>query len=81
MWSDEEREEFIDYIAQQPDAGEVIPGADGARKVRWTRQGTGKRGGVRVIYFHWVGDELVQLVMVYAKAARANVRPKEIKRG
>jgi len=40
----------------------------------------GKRGGMRVIYFHLVGDEVVLLVMVYAKAERANVRPKNIKR-
>ena len=58
----------------------MIPGADGARKLRWRRQGVGKRGGMRVIYFHLVGDEVVLLVMVYAKAERANVRPKNIKR-
>jgi hypothetical protein len=58
----------------------VIPGADGARKVRWRLQGTGKRGGARVIYFHLVEDELVLLVMVYTKAERTNVKPKDIKR-
>lgn len=35
VWSAEEREAFIDFIAADPDAGDVIPGADGARKVRW----------------------------------------------
>jgi hypothetical protein len=58
----------------------VISGAEGARKVRWQRKGTGKRGGARVIYFHLVGDEIVLLVMVYAKAERSNVKPKDIKR-
>ena len=81
VWSDVEREAFIDWIAVNPEAGDVIPGADGARKVRWTRAGMGKRGGVRVIYFHLTDDEVVLLVMVYAKAARGNVRPKDIKRG
>ncbi len=80
IWSQDERHTFIDWIATHPDAGEVIPGADGARKVRWTRQGVGKRGGARVIYFHLVADEVVLLVMVYAKAARANVKAKDIKR-
>lgn len=80
VWSQEERHAFIDWIAANPDAGDVIPGADGARKVRWSRPGTGKRGGVRVIYFHLAADELVLLVMVYAKAARSNVLPKDIKR-
>jgi len=81
VWSEVEREAFIDWIAVNPDAGDVIPGADGARKVRWSRAGMGKRGGVRVIYFHLTEEEIVLLVMVYAKAARANVKPKDIKRG
>src|SRR5271170_5871113 len=81
VWNDEEREAFIDWISANPDAGDVIPGADGARKVRWSRSGMGKRGGVRVIYFHLTAEEIVLLVMVYAKAAQENVKPKDIKRG
>ena len=81
VWSDKEREEFIGWIAENPNAGAVIPGAEGARKVRWSRAGTGKRGGVRVIYFHLPEDEAVLLVMVYAKAERGNVTAKNIKRG
>ena len=80
IWTTQEREAFIDFIAENPDAGDVIPGADGARKVRWQRQGTGKRGGARVIYFHLLRDELVLLVMVYAKAERTTVKPKDIQR-
>lgn len=80
LWTSDEHDAFIEFIAGNPDAGDVIPGADGARKVRWQRSGMGKRGGARVIYFHLVGDEVVLLVMVYAKAERENVRPREIKR-
>jgi hypothetical protein len=80
VWSEEERHAFIEWIAANPDAGDVIPGAEGARKVRWSRPGMGKRGGARVIYFHLVDDEVVLLIMVYAKAERENVTPKEIKR-
>ena len=81
LWTDDEREAFIDFIAADPDAGDVIPGADGARKLRWQRPGMGKRGGgARVIYFHLVADQVVLLVMVYAKAQRKNVKPKDIKR-
>ena len=43
VWSDAEREAFIDWIAANPGAGDVIPGADGARKVRWGGAGKGKR--------------------------------------
>lgn len=80
VWGEDERYAFIDWIAEHPDVGDVIPGAEGARKVRWSRPGMGKRGGARVIYFHLVDDEIVLLVMVYAKAERTHVKPKDIKR-
>jgi hypothetical protein len=67
LWSDAERLEFISYIAAHPMAGSVIRGSGGCRKLRWTRAGTGKRGGARVIYFLST-DESVWLLMVYAKA-------------
>ena len=44
IWSDSERDEFIEWIASHPLLGDLIPGADGARKVRWSVQGKGKRG-------------------------------------
>lgn len=80
VWTQAERHVFIDWIAQHPTAGDVIPGADGARKVRWAVQGKGKRGGVRVIYFNLSADELVLLVHVYAKADRSNLAANEIER-
>jgi hypothetical protein len=43
----------VDFIAANPDVGDVIPDTGGLRKVRWTRPGTGKRGGVRVINFDY----------------------------
>ena len=51
IWNDLERNEIISWIAANPAAGDLIPGSGGCRKVRWSRQGTGKRGGTRVIYF------------------------------
>ena len=52
IWSDAEREAFINWLVINSEAGDVIPGTGGLRKVRWSRQGMGKRGGVRVIYFN-----------------------------
>ena len=80
MWTEAERLEFIAWIAANPTAGDVIPGADGARKVRWAVQGKGKRGGARVVYFNLSDDELVLLVAVYAKADKTNILPNEIER-
>jgi len=80
VWSEAERLEFISFIAANPEAGDVIPGADGARKVRWSVAGKGKRGGARVVYFNITSEEIVLLVAVYTKADKANILPKEIKR-
>lgn len=80
LWSEDERLDFISWIAANPLAGDVIPNADGARKVRWSRAGTGKSKGVRVIYFNLTDQELVLLVVVYAKAKRANILPAEIRK-
>lgn len=79
-WSDEERLTFIAWIATNPEAGDVIPGAEGARKVRWHRPGVGRSGGARVIYFNLVEDEVLLLVAAYAKAERENILPKDIRK-
>lgn len=72
VWTDAERAEFINWIAANPNAGDVIPGSGGCRKVRWSRAGQGKRGGARVIYFN-VADLTIWLLIVYAKAKFDNL--------
>lgn len=81
LWTEGERLDFIVWIAGHPEAGDVIPGAEGARKVRWQRQGAGKSGGARVIYFNLAANEVLLLVAVYAKSARENLLPKDIRKG
>jgi hypothetical protein len=72
LWTDGERAEFVNWIAGNPLAGDVIPGSGGCRKVRWSRPGMGKRGGARVIYFN--GDDgRVWLLIAYAKARFDNL--------
>lgn len=67
VWSDAERQEFINFIAANPEAGDIIPGSGGCRKVRWSRSGMGKRSGARVIYF-LAPAGTVWLLIVYSKA-------------
>jgi mRNA-degrading endonuclease RelE of RelBE toxin-antitoxin system len=81
VWSQPQRHAFIDWIAQNPTAGDVIPGAEGARKLRWGVQGRGKRAGVRVVYFYLTADGIVLLVAIYTKAERANLPTSEITKG
>ncbi len=73
VWSDAEREAFVDYIAANPDVGDIIPDAGGVRKVRWTRAGSGKRGGVRVVYFYHNLGRPLYLLMVYAKGRQEDL--------
>jgi hypothetical protein len=77
VWSDAEREEFVDFIAGNPEAGDLIPETGGVRKVRWSRAGSGKRGGARVIYFHHDANQPLYLLLVYAKAMRADLSADE----
>jgi hypothetical protein len=77
VWNETEREEFVNYIAWHPEDGDVIPESGGVRKIRWRRSGSGKRGGVRVIYFYYRADRPLYLLMVYAKAVKEDLTPDE----
>ena len=73
VWSDEELDLFVNWIALNPLAGDVIPGSGGIRKVRWSASGRGKRGGARVIYFNVMEQGTIWLLTVYAKAKFDNL--------
>src|SRR5262245_30447728 len=77
IWDEGEREELVDYVARNPEIGAVIPGTGGVRKVRWSRAGSGKRGGARVIYFYHHADAPIYLLLAYAKAKREDMTPDE----
>ena len=62
-----------------PDAGNVIPGAGGLRKVRIPAKGKGKRGGARVIYYWVQADGQIFLLYAYAKNSRTDVTARQIK--
>ncbi|MBO9642991.1 MAG: transcriptional regulator [Pseudacidovorax sp.] len=68
IWAEGEREAFIDWIARNPLAGDLIVGSGGLRKVRWSRAGTGKRGGTRVITYAVLDEGQVWLLIGYTKA-------------
>jgi hypothetical protein len=72
-WSEEERGEFAAWLAQNAEAGDVVPGSGGVRKIRWSREGQGKRGGVRVIYYNQLGENLIWLLTLYTKSRQENV--------
>lgn len=78
-WSEDERGAFAAFIAEHPDQGDVVAGSGGMRKVRWSRAGSGKSGGVRVIYF--VRNDLCELVLLfmYAKSNMDSLKASTLK--
>ena len=80
IWRESERIAFIDWIAENALAGDVIPGTEGARKVRWSVAGRGKRGGARVVYFNLSEQGIVLLVTMYVKADQSNIANSAIKK-
>jgi mRNA-degrading endonuclease RelE of RelBE toxin-antitoxin system len=67
-----------DLLIDRPDAGDVIPGSKGLRKIRVASGGKGKRGGSRVIYYWYVDPEKIQFCRIYEKASQADLSRAEI---
>jgi len=71
--SEQERLTIVQTIATDPEAGDVIPGTGGARKVRFAGRGRGKSGGFRVITFYSGPDVPVFLLNIFAKGDTINL--------
>ncbi len=73
----DERRDIVNYLASHPKSGDLMEGTRGVRKLRWGRDGRGKSGGVRVIYY--VHSELMPLYLLdmFAKNERANLTKAE----
>ena len=77
--SDEHLRALQEWIATSPTAGNLIKGSGGCRKLRWNTTTTGKRGGIRVIYY-WLKDrDLVLLLLAYAKSRSDDLSQAQIK--
>ena len=72
-----EREEIVFLIADSPECGELMVGTGGVRKVRFGRQGSGKSGGVRIIYFYYDRDMPIYILTVFAKNQKDNLSKAE----
>ncbi|NSZ10123.1 MULTISPECIES: type II toxin-antitoxin system RelE/ParE family toxin [Agrobacterium] len=75
--SEAERAAIIDYIAANPDAGAIMAGTGGARKLRFAGRGKGKSGGFRIITFYAAEDIPVFLLDIYSKDTQANLSKAE----
>ena len=71
--SDDEYRELQGALLKDPEAGDLIKGTGGLRKVRHGAKGKGKSGGVRVIYYHFDGGNQIWLFLIYGKDEMANM--------
>jgi len=72
-----EKDELIAYLSMHPNAGVLIKGTGGIRKLRWARSGRGKSGGVRVIYYFHSRDIPLYLLTIFGKNEKANITKEE----
>jgi len=78
-FSDEELRQLQKLLLQQPDAGDVMPGSGGLRKLRFPLPGRGKRGGARVIYYWHTPKAWCLLLLAYPKNQMENLTDKQAK--
>jgi len=77
LMSDTDREELVAFLGANPDAGKIVAGTGGVRKVRWGLAGRGKRGGARVIYYYHSERLPLFLLTAYPKNEKANLTQAE----
>jgi hypothetical protein len=76
---DDEYAELQQTLVGDPNAGALIPGSGGLRKVRWATQGRGKRGGLRIIYYYLVGRDQFYMLLIYGKSEQDNLSPEQLR--
>lgn len=76
--SDDEYRELQEYIMKDPAIGKVIRGSGGVRKVRWSRKGMGKSGGVRTIYYWAKARDEIYMLTMYSKSETENLDMKTL---
>jgi hypothetical protein len=78
---DDDYRELQAKVGANPELGDLMPGTGGFRKLRWadTRRGKGRRGGLRIIYYHFKSDRQIWLMTLYDKDKASDLTAKEKK--
>ena len=77
LLSEDERQELVSYLSAHPEAGALMEGTGGIRKLRWARQGMGKSGGVRVIFFCYNQGMPLYALTLFGKGDKDNLTQAE----
>lgn len=75
---DEQYKRLQTALMLRPDAGDLIRGSGGLRKIRWNLPGRGKRGAMRVIYY-WDPPEVIFMLLPYEKTEQENLTSRQVK--
>lgn len=74
---EDEIRDLINYLAAHPTSGVIMQGTGGIRKLRWKREGSGKSGGVRVIYYFYNDRYPLFLLTIFSKTEKDNLTQAE----
>jgi hypothetical protein len=77
--TDEEYAKLQRALIEDPEAGDLIPGSGGVRKLRWGVAGRGKRGSIRVIYYSRTRQGHIWMLTLYAKNVMENISTKVLR--
>ena len=77
--TDDEYRKLQEFLAQYPEAGNVIPGSGGLRKLRWAVSGKGKRGGTRIIYYWLREEDTILMLFVFKKNEQSDLTKVQLK--
>ena len=80
LFTEDETRGLINFLAENPLAGDLIRGTGGVRKLRFATSGQSKRGGSRVIYYYLNETMPIYLLLAYGKAAKADMTADEKRR-
>jgi mRNA-degrading endonuclease RelE of RelBE toxin-antitoxin system len=71
--------ELQEWLMASPDAGSLIRGGGGCRKVRWNSSLRGKRGGIRVIYYWMSREDRILMLLAYSKSRLDDLTPEQVR--
>lgn len=78
LMSDDEYKDLQEALVTRPEMGALIKNSGGLRKVRWSLEGRGKSGGVRVIYYWMSADDQLYMLLAYPKNEQGNLTDAQV---
>jgi len=78
LLTDDEYRDLQQALILNPEAGDLIRNSGGLRKIRWRTASKGKRGGIRVIYYWFVRESEIYMLLAYGKSQKDNLSSKEL---